>query len=138
MKNSTRSGKFPGGSSQPLAAALILGIVLVTQAGADSPLSALKTLRVLPKPNPKLPRRGERSRGQACEHLRAGEALEITSFIPEFVGDRLFGKQDLPVPTSRRATCSVCTDMDDEDRADLPLLTQGKNPGVSGIALRLR
>jgi hypothetical protein len=106
--------------------ALAIALALATQALADSPLSALKTLSILPRTESEIATAHERSRGQACEHLGAGEALEISSFIPEFVGDRFSGQGELPVPTSRRAAFSVGTDMDDADQSDLPLLTRGK------------
>jgi hypothetical protein len=125
MKMPFQRCAFPCRPVLQLWTALMIGLALAATARADSPLSALKTIRVLPRTESEIATAHEQSRGQACEHLAAGEALEITSFYPEFVGDRL-SKRDLPVPTSRRAIFTVGTEMADEDRADLPTLTKGK------------
>ncbi len=99
---------------------------LVVPCIADDTFAGIKTLRSVPRTEAEIIAAHERNRGQSCEHLASGESLEMSSFIPELLGDRLSGGSEFPIPASRRATFSVGTDMADEDRSDLPTLTRGK------------
>jgi|GEM_PF-3509996 len=126
--NSKANTSKPRKQSRKIAGLLLLfGSICPTAYtfAADSPLTVLKTIRLLPRKEAEIATAHDKARSQACEHVPPGEPLEITSFVPEAMGGSA-AKHELPVPTSRRAAFSVGLDMLPEDQAKLPALSRGR------------
>ncbi len=68
----------------------------------------------------------DRSRGNACEIIPAGESLEIQSFMSTLTErDRLESTSSRPLASSRRDLFSVGLELEAKDRDALPALSRG-------------
>jgi hypothetical protein len=114
-------------------------------AAADRAPAGIKTITELPRSENEIIIAFEHARGQACEKVRPGEAIELKSFTLSFEGGAIknadargadarsaasrsghaSSHRPLPVPTARRTAFSLGLDVSRADQAKLPLGSGG-------------
>ena len=93
---------------------------------AQDSIKGIKTVRIIPRTDAEVAAAHERARADYCEHVPAGEPVELSSFLLTYLSGPAGDKGELPIPMSRRTAFTVGLDMLDKDRANLPTLSKGK------------